>query len=103
MEGLDTILSPAAAAGLAEFCRLNRVASLRFFGSVLRPDFSDASDVDILIDFEPGVNPDLLDLGGMQQDLSELLGREVDLKTPDMFSPAALRRVLATSLPKYAA
>ena len=61
------------------------------------------SDIDVLLEFEAGTDPDLLELGGMQQDLSDLFGREVDLKTPDMFSPSNLRRVLDQSVIGYAA
>lgn len=91
------------AARLAEYCARNRIHALRVFGSILRPDFGPESDIDVLVEFEPGVDPDLLELGGMQQDLSDLFGREVDLKTPQMFSPANLRRVLNASVLGYAA
>lgn len=90
-------------ARLAEFCARHRVSTLRVFGSALRGDFGPTSDIDVLLEFQPGVDPDLFELGGMQQDLSDLLGHEVDLKTPDMFSPASLRRVLARSVVGYAA
>lgn len=90
-------------ARLAAFCARHRVRSIRAFGSVLRDDFTPESDLDLLVEFQPGVDPDLFELGGMQQDLSELFGREVDLKTPEMFSPANLRRVLGSSVVSYAA
>lgn len=85
------------------FCRVHRIASIRLFGSVLRPDFGPDSDIDVLVEFEPGVDPDLFELGGIQQDLTDLFGREVDLKVPAMFSPANLERVLASSVVSYAA
>jgi predicted nucleotidyltransferase len=91
------------AAKLAAFCARYRVKALRVFGSVLRDDFAEGSDLDILLEFPPGVDPDLFELGGMQQDLSELFGREVDLKTPEMFTAASLRRVLDSSVLGYAA
>lgn len=94
---------PLDPAKLAAFCQRHRVRALRLFGSVLRADFGPDSDVDILIEFQPGVDPDLFELGGMQQDLSDLLGREVDLKTPEMFSPANLKRVVDSSQLGYAA
>jgi predicted nucleotidyltransferase len=93
----------ADAARLAEFCARHRVRALRVFGSVLRDDFGPDSDIDVLLEFQPGVDPGLLELGGMQQDLTDLFGREVDLKTPQMLSPANLRRVVASSLLGYAA
>ena len=90
-------------AKLAGFCVRNRVAALRVYGSVIRGDAGPDSDIDVLLEFEPGVDPDLFELGGMQQDLSDLFGREVDLKTPEMFQPSNLRRVLGSSALAYAA
>ncbi|MCC6660549.1 MAG: nucleotidyltransferase domain-containing protein [Phycisphaerales bacterium] len=90
-------------ARLRELCTRRRIRSIRVFGSVLRADFGPASDLDLLLEFEPGVDPDLFELGGMQQELSALFGRTVDLNTPDMFSPAKLGRVLANSALGYAA
>jgi predicted nucleotidyltransferase len=88
---------------LHEICTRHRIRAIRVFGSVLRPDFGPASDLDLLIEFDAGVDPDLFELGGLQQELSALFGRTVDLKTHDMFSPANLGRVLATSALGYAA
>jgi predicted nucleotidyltransferase len=70
---------------------------------VLRDDFGPDSDLDVLLEFEAGVDPGLFELGGMQQDLSDLFGREVDLKTPEMFGPTNFQRVLASSVVGYAA
>jgi uncharacterized protein len=103
MEQARRHLTEQQLAGLVSFCRSHGIRVLRLFGSVLTSDFSEGSDIDILVEFAPGVDPDLLELGGMQQDLSDLFGREVDLKTPDMFAPAALERVLARSVTQYAA
>ncbi len=90
-------------AKIEAFCHANGIARIRLFGSVLRPDFGPDSDIDVLLEFAPGVDPDLFELGGIQQDLSDLFGREVDLKVPAMFSPANLQRVLASSVVSYAA
>lgn len=90
-------------AHLRELCTRHRIRSIRVFGSVLRADFGPASDLDLLLEFESGVDPDLFELGGMQQELSALFGRTVDLKTHDMFRPANLGRVLASSALGYAA
>lgn len=67
---------------LSEFCRRHGVARLALFGSILRDDFRPDSDVDILVEFLPGVSYSLLDLGGMWVELRDMLGREIDLKTP---------------------
>ncbi|MCL4741634.1 MAG: nucleotidyltransferase family protein [Phycisphaerales bacterium] len=88
---------------LADLCRRHGISAIRVFGSALGPHFGPDSDADILIEFRPGVDPDLFDLGAIQQDLSDLLAREVDLKTPEMFSPASLERVLRASRLGYAA
>ena len=64
---------------IAEFCRGNHVRTLAFFGSVLRDDFRPDSDVDVLIEFEAGQEPGLMELVGMQDELSEILGRKVDM------------------------
>ena len=65
---------------IAAFCRRNRIRRLALFGSVLRDDFTSESDVDVLVDFEPGQTPGL-EFFNMQDELSELLGRQVDLYT----------------------
>ncbi len=88
---------------LAAMCRRHRIATIRVFGSALRPDFTPDSDLDILVEFETGIDPDLFELGGIQQDLSDVFGREVDLKTPEMFSSAGLEHVLRSSRLGYAA
>jgi len=96
-------LGAATAAGLALFCSTHRVRELRIFGSFARNQLTPESDVDVLLEFQNGVDPDLFELGGMQQELSGIFDREVDLKTPEMFSPGNLRRVLASSVLAHAA
>ncbi|MBY0261200.1 MAG: nucleotidyltransferase family protein [Phycisphaerales bacterium] len=96
-------LSAAQATALEGLCRARGVQRLRVFGSVARGEQTPESDLDVLVEFLPGVDPDLFELGGLQQDLSAVLGREVDLKTVEMFSEPALRRVIATSKLGYAA
>ena len=71
---------------LAEFCQQNHIRRLALFGSVLRDDFRPDSDVDVLVEFEPGHVPGLA-FFGMQDELSELLGRRVDLNTFGFLSP----------------
>ncbi|MHC4496837.1 MAG: nucleotidyltransferase family protein, partial [Planctomycetota bacterium] len=61
------------------FCRRNHICSLALFGSVLRDDFRPDSDVDVLIEFEPGREPGLMELIGIQDELSGILGRKVDM------------------------
>ena len=66
---------------LAAFCREHGIKQLAVFGSALRDDFGPESDVDLLVEFEPDRIPGLLGLAGMEIELSELLGRDVDLLT----------------------
>jgi uncharacterized protein len=70
---------------LEDFCRRNHIRKLAFFGSVLRDDFGPDSDVDVLVEFEPGKMPGFA-FFGMQEELSEILGRKVDLNTPGFLS-----------------
>jgi len=67
---------------LAKFCQRHHIRRLAFFGSVLRRDFNPKSDIDILVEFEPDYHVGFIKLAGMEIELSELLGRKVDLRTP---------------------
>jgi predicted nucleotidyltransferase len=71
---------------IAEFCRRHHIRKLAFFGSALRDDFSDDSDLDVLVEFEEGHVPGLA-FFAMEEELSELLGRKVDLNTAGFLSP----------------
>jgi predicted nucleotidyltransferase len=88
---------------LAAFCRQHRVARLSLFGSILTDQFRGDSDVDVLVEFEPDATPSLFYLGGMLMELRELLGREVDLRTPGDLSPYFRDDVLNRSKLLYAA
>lgn len=72
-------------------------ANARVFGSVLRGDDRDASDLDLLVDALPGAT--LIDLGGLQAELEEVLGISVDVLTPGDLPPKARERVLAEARP----
>jgi predicted nucleotidyltransferase len=79
---------------IAEFCRRNRIRRLAFFGSVLRDDFTPESDVDVLVEFEPGTRVGLR-FFGMERELSEVLGHKVDLNTPGFLSKYFRDEVIA--------
>jgi len=64
---------------IENFCRKWKVQELSLFGSILRDDFGPQSDVDVMVVFEPNANWSLLDLAGAERELSEQLGRPVDL------------------------
>ncbi len=61
------------------FCQRNHIRSFGLFGSVLREDFGPGSDIDFLVEFEQGHEPDLFRLVELQDELSKMLGHEVDL------------------------
>jgi uncharacterized protein len=70
------------AAQIEAFCRRHHIRKLALFGSVLRDDFRPDSDVDVLVEFEPDQTVGLFGLVGMEQELTEIVGRKVDLRTP---------------------
>ena len=86
---------------IAAFCRKHHIRRLALFGSSLREDFSPDSDLDVLVEFEPGHVPGLA-FFAMETELSELLGRNVDLNTPAFVSPYSRDRVLAEAEVQYA-
>ena len=87
---------------IAAFCRRHHVRRLSLFGSVLRPDFGLKSDVDVLVEFEPGHVPGLA-FFGMETELSDLLGRKADLQTPNFLSHHFRKRVLQEAQTQYEA
>lgn len=87
---------------IAEFCRRHHIRKLAFFGSVLRDDFRPDSDVDVLVEFEPGHTPGYFGLAEMEYELSELLGgRRVDLRTPEELSRYFRDQVVASAEVQY--
>jgi len=86
---------------IMDFCRRHHIRRLAFFGSVLRNDFGPESDVDVLVEFEPGHVPGLAFLA-MEEELSRILGRKVDLNTPGFLSPYFRDQVLAEAEVQYA-
>jgi uncharacterized protein len=85
-----------------DFCRQHHIRRLALFGSVLRDDFGPGSDVDVIVEFESGYAPGL-DFFGMQEELSEIFGRTVDLNTPGFLSRHFRDRVLAEAEVQYVA
>jgi uncharacterized protein len=70
---------------ITAFCQKHHIRKLAFFGSILRDDFRPDSDIDVLVEFQPGFTPGL-SFFAMQAELSEILGRKVDLNTPKFIS-----------------
>jgi len=89
--------------GLALFCRRNHVRRLSFFGSVLREDFGPESDVDVLVEFVPGASVGYLAMARMERELSELLARRVDLRTPAELSRHFRSQVMIEAQERYVA
>jgi predicted nucleotidyltransferase len=86
---------------LAEFCRKYHITRLAVFGSALRDDFRPGSDIDVLVEFQPGHVPGL-DFIVIERELSGLLeGRRVDVVTPKFLSPRLRSQILASAEPLY--
>jgi uncharacterized protein len=85
---------------LADFCRRHHIRRLALFGSVLREDFGPDSDIDVLVEFEPGHVPGLA-FFEMERELSTLLGRKVDLNTLGFLSKYFREQVLAEAVVQY--
>lgn len=86
---------------IAEFCRRHHIRRLAFFGSVLRDDFTPESDVDVLVEFEPGQTPGLFGFSRMEDEISSLLKRKVDLNTTGFLSKYFRDEVLREAVPIY--
>ena len=87
---------------IERFCKEHHIRRLSLFGSALRDDFGPQSDVDLLVDFEPGHSVGLLRLAAMELQLSELLGCKVDLRTPAELSRYFRDDVLSAAVVQYA-
>jgi hypothetical protein len=87
---------------LALTCERHQVRRLALFGSVLRSDFTPKSDVDVLVEFQPGVRVSLLDMVDLQLTLEQLFARRVDLGTFNSLSEYLRDEVLATAQVVYA-
>lgn len=89
-------------AELAAFCRSHHIRKLSLFGSALRDDFRSDSDVDMLVEFRPDCPVGLIKLTAIERGLSTLLGRTVDLRTPDELSPYFRDEVTRSAVVQYA-
>jgi predicted nucleotidyltransferase len=87
---------------LARVCRKRRIERLALFGSVLKRRARPDSDVDLLVEFEPGATPGLLRLAAIEQELSMLLGgRKVDLRTAAELSRYFRDDIVSTAEEQY--
>jgi uncharacterized protein len=86
---------------IVRFCQKHHIISLALFGSILTPHFSSKSDVDILVKFEKKHTPSLFDMVDMEEELSALVGRKVDLKTAEDLSRYFRNEVVAQAKMLY--
>ncbi|MCE8427115.1 MAG: nucleotidyltransferase family protein [Candidatus Methanoperedens sp.] len=87
---------------IKEFCRRNHITRISLFGSALHGDFREDSDIDLLVEFDPDHIPGLIRLAGMEIELTELLGRKVDLRTPQDLSGYFRQEVMNEAQVQYA-
>lgn len=87
---------------ITEFCQKRHIRRISFFGSVISEHFTQDSDVDVLVEFEPGQVVGLLRMAGMELELSEILGRKVDMRTPSDLSRYFREEVLSSAEIQYA-
>ena len=85
---------------LAAFCRRHHIRKLSLFGSVVRDDFGPDSDVDVLVEFEPGARVGLR-FFTIERELSDLLGHRVDLNTASFLGDEILKDALAEAEVQY--
>lgn len=88
-------------AALTQWCHRHAVRRMAFFGSVLRDDFTAQSDVDVLMEFEPGTRVGLIAMAGMEIDLSRILGHRVEIHTVKGLNPLFRDEVLSSAEVHY--
>lgn len=82
---------------IALFCQKNHISTMSLFGSVLTNQFNSKSDVDFLVEFQPEHIPTLFDIVIMEEELSDIIGRHADLRTPNGISRYFRNDVMATA------
>lgn len=87
---------------IAEFCKRNHIRKLLLFGSVLHGDFRPDSDIDLLVEFDPAHIPGFFKLAHMERELSELMKKKVDLRTPQELSRYFRDKVISEAEVQYA-
>jgi len=88
---------------LAEFCRRNHIRRIAIFGSALRGELRSDSDIDLLVEFEQNHVPGLIGLAGMEIELTGMIGRKVDMRTPRDLSRYFRDEVIRISEVQYEA
>ncbi len=88
---------------LETFCKKYHIVKLSLFGSAARDELKPDSDIDILVEFDKQHIPGLMDLAGMEIELAAMIGRKIDLRTPDELSRYFRDEVLSKAKVEYAA
>ena len=88
---------------LQDLCRRHEIRQLSLFGSFVRGEGRPDSDLDILVEYRPGHHQSLFDFGNLQDELSRLCGRQVDLVSRNGLSPYIGPFILREARPFYAA
>ena len=87
---------------IADFCQKNYIKKFAYFGSVLRDDFRSDSDIDVLVEFDHNKHPiGLFEVVRMELELSDIIGRKVDLRTPQDLSRYFRDKVMAEAEVQY--
>jgi uncharacterized protein len=86
---------------LKTLCKENRIKKLSLFGSYLSNTYNEESDIDLLVEFEENSDYGLLDVARIERELSEMLGKKVDLRTPEELSRYFRDRVVKEAQVKY--
>ncbi len=100
MAGKDHINVPSGL--LEQFCGKYHIKKLALFGSVLRQDFGSESDIDVLVEFQPGYKIGFLKMARIEIELSEMFGRKADLHTPGDLSRYFREEVVRGAEVQYA-
>lgn len=87
---------------IIEFCKKNHIRKLSLFGSILHDNFTPESDIDFLVEFDSQHIPGLIRLSGMENELTKIIGRKADLRTPEDLSRYFRQDVLNAAEVQYA-
>ncbi len=88
---------------LISFCKANKIKKLSLFGSYLKNTASKDSDVDLLVEFEEDIEYGLIDIARIERELAGIIGKKVDLRTPEELSRYFRDTVVKEAQVKYEA
>jgi len=88
---------------IKDYCKANKIKKLSLIGSYLTNSFNEASDIDLLVELEEDCDYGFLDIARIERELSEILGKQVDLRTPNELSKYFRDAVVKEAIVKYEA